>query len=72
MVVNSGEKTCRITKETMEFLPTQNHEEIGKRLIFDARMSSNVAVRMVSKDPGVIFFLIYPSVKKNVFFRHDI
>ena len=66
MVLNSGEETWRITKETIEFLPTSNHEEIDKRLILDARMD-NVVVRVVPKDPGVIFFLIYP-FGQNEFF----
>ena len=59
MTINSGENTRNITNEMTEFLQPPNHEDIGTRFIFDARII-NVAAVIVAKDEDVILFLIYP------------
>lgn len=58
MIINSVEKTWRITKEAIEALPISNHEEVDKKLIFYARMT-NEAVVIAGKDAEIFLLLIY-------------
>ena len=59
LLINSGEKTWKITRSTIETFPRCNHEEADTRLILlHAAMSKSPAV-IVAKDTDVFLLLAY-------------
>ena len=66
MIINSGGKTQRITKDTIEVLPMSVHEETNKRLIIHARIS-NEAVGIFGKNVDVFLLLIYALIQLECF-----
>ena len=64
ILINSGEKTWKITRGTIETFPRFNHEEADTRLILHAAMSKSPAV-IVAKDTDVFLLLAYAVCYQN-------
>ena len=64
LLINSGEKTWKITRGTIETFPQCNHEEADTRLILHAAMSKSPAV-IVAKDTDVFLLLAYAVCYQN-------
>ena len=62
--INSGAKTWKITRGTIETFPRCNHQEANTRLILYAAMSKSPAV-IVAKDTDVFLVLAYAVCYQN-------
>ena len=71
LIINNGENTWSIIKETIEVIPISNHEKVDTSLIFHAGMSNEAAVTVANQFNQLECSLIpcYMKIDSDQFFN---